>query len=155
MSFASSSNSALIPILPKYPTTNPNAVGYVRVLDLITDVEYPSGATLQTAFAPLSLADGIWLLSGVIEVSLIGVGFPLNVSANVLVNGVINSIIVSYGVSTYSSAGVNISAVISSNQFEPNVQLGLQVSCESSTGVDWFVDSGGGVESNLKLVRIA
>lgn len=155
MSFASSSNSALIPILPKYPTTSPNAVGYVRVIDIITDVEHPSGTTLQTAFATLSLANGIWLLSGVIDVSLVAAGFPLNVSANVLVNGVINSIIISYGVSTYSNAGVTISAVISSNQFEPNVQLGLQVSCESSTGVDWFIDSGSGVESNLKLVRIA
>jgi hypothetical protein len=153
MSFASSANSALVPILPKYPSVNPNVVGYVEDVDLITDVVYPSGATLQNAFAlTQSLADGVWVLSGVLLISTPGT-FPNIATGEVLVNGIAVSSVMAVGVAAHTVVSVPISTVISSNQFFPNVELQVQAKCTSNSGADWSIQLG--IGSNLKLTRVA
>lgn len=153
MSFASSANSALVPIQPKYPSVNPNVVGYVENVALITDVLYTSGAVLQNAFAlTTALADGVWILSGVLLIAVPG-NFPNIATADVVVNGVAVASVTAVGVAAHTIVSLPISAVISSNQFFPNVEVQVQAKCTSNSGVDWQISSGTG--SNLKLTRVA
>lgn len=152
MSFASSANSALVPILPKYPSVDANNAGYVENIALTTDVLYTSGGTLQNAFANITLADGVWLLSGVLEISTPGT-FPNIATAEVVVNGVAVSSVLAVGVAAHTVVSLPISAIISSNQFTPNVTFRVSAKCTSNSAADWEIL--GGIGSNLKLTRVA
>lgn len=151
MSFASSSNSALVPILPKYPSVNPNSVGYVNELVLITGGSNASGDGFINAFNSVELADGVWLLSGVLEIQA-----PTNYvsicTGNVLINDVIVSSSISLGASAHTVATLTFSAIITSNLYTPNADVQIKVKCSTGNASTWTIGTGTG--SNLKLARI-
>jgi hypothetical protein len=148
MSFSSSASSTLVPTNPKYPTINPNAVGYETTLVLNTSAA-PRSQVSVDAFTPITLATGIWSLSGILTFG----GSSGNFSEIQAIVNVDNTPIQSYY--NYQASGnlsqLTISAIIRSND---NNQLSLPIEATIS-GQGSTYSLVGTSFSSLKLVRLA
>jgi hypothetical protein len=148
MSFSSSASSTLVPTNPKYPTINPNAVGYETGLVLNTSAT-PTTGEIISAFTPITLATGIWSLSGILTYG----GNAGNFSGIQAIVNVDNTPIQSYN--NFQASGnvsqLTISAIIRSND---NNQLSLQIQATIS-GQGSTYSLVGTSFSSLKLVRLA
>jgi hypothetical protein len=162
MSFASSSSSTLVPILPKYPTVIKNSAGYVETLTLI-DTATDAGQT-YTCVAPIPLPEGVWLLSGGITFQSNAGGQTTITAAvvNVVVNGVIiqtfiNSVAITGGATgnVGSNPQVVVSALINSGDFFPNAEFSVSIFAQTSGGGQFSIQELSPLTSLLRLMRVA
>jgi hypothetical protein len=154
MSFASCSSSSLVPISPKYPTVNPSSAGYTEELTLI-DTTTNTGV-FYNVFTPITLAKGVWLLSGVLQFQCnISPNTFTEITANVVVGGVIKQQYLNNETALGDTPQLSICAVINSGDFDPDTTITLSIS-GNTTGASTFSIQGlGTLASFLKLVRIA
>jgi hypothetical protein len=161
MSFASSSSSTLVPILPKYPTAIVNSAGYVETLTLI-DTPTTSGAPYNVV-APKTLPKGVWLLAGAIRFeSDAGAGaFLKSALVNVNINNItIQQFIVSVEIqggaegNIGSNPQVVVSALINSGDFAPNAQISVAIQAATSAG-QFSLQTASPLASVLRLMRVA
>lgn len=162
MSFASSASSTLVPILPKYPTVITNSAGYVQTLTLI-DTPTNSG-TPYNVVAPISLPEGVWLLSGAIRFQSNAGGQTTILSALVNVN--INGVAIQQFISTLEITGgatgnlgsnpqVVVSALINSGDFFPNASLSVSIQAATSGAGQFSIQEASPLTSLLRLMRVA
>lgn len=155
MSFASSSNSLLVPILANFPTANPNAVGYVEEPN-INNATGTQNASLNAFIRPIS--KGVWLLSGVLILQA-NTGDITGVAIQIYLN---DNPFQSYQVvppAGETDVPVPISAVVTSNAFVSTDILRLNVLVSTTTGTWRFLKTTQvipqEVGTDLKLVRLA
>lgn len=151
MSFASSVNSSLVPINPKYPTTDFFSAGYVETP--VLDYSQVATQTNIGAFSPILLPQGVWLLTGVLQFEASSAGNNITqVTVTCLLNQVINQgQLVATGTTT--SLVVPISFVVSSGTEGQELPIALEISAITSAGGNWNLATG--LSSILRLVRIA
>jgi hypothetical protein len=162
MSFASSSSSTLVPILPKYPTVITNSAGYVQTLTLI-DTPTDTG-TPYNVVAGIPLPEGVWLLAGGITFQSNAGGQTTLISAlvNVNINGVaiqqfINSVEITGGAPTNigSNPQVVVSALINSGDFFPNAEFSVSIQAATTAGGQFSIQELSPLTSLLRLIRVA
>lgn len=155
MSFASSSNSLLVPVLANFPTVNPNAVGYVEE-PYITDANFPSNDNIIAFLRPIS--KGVWLLSGVLVVQA-NTGEVTGVVIQLFKNLLSFQVYQFFPPAGETDVFIPISAVVTSNAFVSTDILRLNVLVTTTTGTWRFLKTTQGIPQNvgtdLKLVRIA
>lgn len=152
MSFASSSNSLLVPILANFPTANPNAVGYVEEPN-INDATSPSSSAIDAFISPIS--KGVWLLSGVLLVQA-NTGEVTGVSIQILKNIFPFQVYQFFPSPGETDVSVPISAVVTSNAFLSTDILKLNVLVTTTTGTWRFLKTiPQQPGTDLKLVRLA
>jgi len=152
MSFASTANSTLIPVLEKSPTVNPDAVGYVENLVVLSDVNHASG-TQQNVITAITLPIGVWILNGAISLAATGGTLDAIPAPQMVVK--VDGVDIIYAVAT---AGVSVvqfpvNIVLSSTDYPAGSSLSIQVSAVTSGGADYLIEAG--TTSVLKLVRVA
>lgn len=149
MSFASSVSSTLVPINPKYPTTDILSAGYVEIPDL--DYTPTAIGVYIDAFTPINLPYGVWLLTGVLQFEATA-GNLTQAVAHCRLNGVTNQgQMVSVG--SLNGLVMPISFVVSSGTAGAEDSLDLAITATTSGGATWSLTPG--ITSILKLVRIA
>ena len=154
MSFASSSNYLLVPVLANFPTANPNAVGYVEEPN-INDATGTQNSSLNAFIRPIS--KGVWLLSGVLIVQA-NTGDVTGLAIQIFLNNIAFQAYQVIPPSGETDVPIAISAVVTSNAISSTDILRLNVSVSTSTG-NWIFfktdPSLPQVGTDLKLVRLA
>ncbi len=149
MSFSACSSSALVPIPPKYPTTNLLSAGYMEQ----TTLNYTSTASAASlsAFGSVSLPAGVWMLMGVIRINASAGNVSL-ATLNCRLNGATTQgQIVLQPATTYTVTPVCF--VVESAVDGSEDLIDLNVTVTTSGAANWSIDNG--VSSNLRLVRVA
>jgi len=152
MSFTSSSNSTLIPVLKKIPILNEHIVGYSRDFDIISTY-YPSFGG-GNVFTPFNILSGVWLLSGVITPQAsTGVITSEDCQIITIDNDGDPLILQSFNITIPSNSeaqSIPISCIIVANDLPVIKLVKCTVSCSTDTGT-WNVLAN----TRLSLTRIA
>jgi len=149
MSFASSASSTQVSILPKFPTTDGNSVGYIEIPNL--DYSATASGTAIDAFAPITLPYGVYILTGVLKFQGDGSNIA-TATAQCLVDGV------NQGKVEINNADADVDVtftfIVASGSAGAENDLSLSVSGVTADGVStWNLVAG--INSVLKIVRVA
>lgn len=152
MSFSSCANSALVPIPPKYPTADILSAGYVEVPEL--NYTPAASGTYIDCFTPITLPQGVWLLTGVLRFDATAGNIETIVATcrlNPDTTNIQQGSMVWNGVEPY--VVIPISCVVTSGASGAEDVLDLAISATTSGAANWELNEG--ISSILKLVRIA